>query len=79
MSAEETRCPKCKGAMAQGFMVDWSQGGGRRVSNWVEGPPEKSLWHGTAAPGEKSIPVGAFRCKACGFLESYARPEFAAK
>ena len=79
MSAETSRCPKCNGEMAQGFIVDWSQGIDRRVSRWVEGAPENSFWHGTKAPEEKSVPVGTFRCSACGFLESYARPEFAAK
>jgi hypothetical protein len=27
----------------------------------------------------KCVPVGTFRCSACGFLESYACPEFAPK
>jgi hypothetical protein len=30
-------------------------------------------------PQDKIVPVRIFRCSACGFLESYARPEFAAK
>ena len=79
MSTKTTRCPKCNGEMVQGFIVDWHQGGGRLVSNWVEGAPEKSFWHGTNVPAERCLPVGTFRCSACGFLESYARPEFAAK
>ena len=79
MSIEKTRCPKCSGEVVQGFIVDWSQGGGRRVSSWVEGTPEKSFWHGTNAPEERYVPVGTFRCAACGFLESYACPEFAVR
>jgi hypothetical protein len=79
MSAETTRCPKCNGEMVQGFIVDHHGGGKRLVSNWVEGAPEKSVWRVTKASTEKCIPVGVFRCSACGFLESYARPEFAAK
>jgi hypothetical protein len=79
MSTKKTRCPKCDGEMVQGFIVDWTQGGRRLVSSWVEGAPEKSFWHRTNAPGEKSVPVGTFRCSACGFLESFARPEFNAK
>jgi hypothetical protein len=71
------RCPKCTADMVQGFIVDWTQGG-HLVSNWVEGAPEKS-WRGTSAPADKCTPVGTFRCSQCGFLESYARPEFAAK
>ena len=79
MSTGPTRCPKCNGEMAQGFIVDWSQGGGRRVNSWVKGAPEKSFWHGTSVPDDQGVPVGTFRCEACGFLESFARPEFAAK
>ena len=79
MSAKTMRCPKCNREMAQGFIVDFHAGGQRLVSNWVEGAPEKSFWHRTDAPADRSVPVGTFRCSACGFLESYARPEFAAK
>ena len=79
MSAETMRCPKCNREMVQGFIVDFHAGGHRLVSSWVEGGPEKSFWHSTSVPAEKCLPVGTFRCSACGFLESYARPEFAAQ
>lgn len=80
MIAEKTHCPKCSGEIVLGFIVDWSHGGSCRVSSWVEGAPEKSFWWGTKTPPkEKQVPVGTFRCSACGFLESYARPEFAAR
>jgi hypothetical protein len=78
MSAQQSQCPKCNGAMVQGFVVDWSQGGGRRVSSWVEGAPAAAFWHGTHVDEDKCIPIGVFRCAGCGYLESYARPEFAA-
>ena len=78
MSAATNRCYKCSGEMVQGFIVDFNLTG-RIVSSWVEGAPEKSTWTGTKASTEKTIPVGVFRCTGCGFLESYARPEFAAK
>jgi hypothetical protein len=61
--------------MAQGFIVDYSQGVAQ-VSLWVEGPPEKSFWTGTKVPSDRRIPIGTFRCPSCGYLESYARPEF---
>ena len=80
MSTEAIRCPKCNGVMVQGFISDYKDWASCLVSNWVEGAPGKSRWFGTVqAPAAKSIPVGTFRCSACGFLESYARPEFAAK
>ena len=38
-----------------------------------------ALEFGAEVPKDKCVPVGPFRCSACGFLESYARPEFAAQ
>jgi hypothetical protein len=61
--------------MVQGFVPEFPAGGAL-VNVWVEGPPEKSFWTGTKVPQDKCIPIGTFRCAACGFLESYARPEF---
>jgi hypothetical protein len=80
MSAEANRCLKCNGEMVQGFIFE-SQGPGRMVSTWVEGAPKKKkiFWKIFWVPADKCVPVGTFRCSACGFLESYARPEFAAK
>jgi len=75
MSANVRICPKCQGEMVQGFVVDYAHAGAV-VSTWVEGPPKRSFWFGTKVPLEKSIPIGTFRCAACGYLESYARPEF---
>jgi hypothetical protein len=58
-------------------VVDFHQGGSRRVSNWIEGAPQKSFWWGTTAQDMKGIPIGTFRCEGCGFLESFARKDFA--
>ena len=51
------------------------------IRTWVEGAPEKVGWlfQQVEAPPDKCVPVGVFRSSACGFLESYARPEFAAE
>jgi predicted nucleic-acid-binding Zn-ribbon protein len=75
MNAKVQVCPKCQGNMVQGFVVDFAAAQAV-VSSWVEGPPEKSVWYGTKVPQAKCIPIGTFRCAACGYLESYARPEF---
>ena len=80
MITKAIQCPKCNGEMAQGFIFDRADGGNRRVINWVEGAPKKSdFWTVTRVPEEKCVPVGTFRCSVCGFLESYAHSEFAAK
>jgi len=78
MNTETSRCPKCNGEMQQGFIIDRVQGGSL-VSSWFEGAPKRSFWWGTSAPEVNRMPIGTFRCSACGFLESYARPEFAAE
>ncbi len=78
MDTETSRCPKCAGEMVQGFIVDRTDVG-VAVSSWFEGAPKSSFWSGTKAPDVNRIPIGTFRCSACGFLESYARPEFAAE
>jgi hypothetical protein len=64
--------------MEQGFVFDYASGA-RLVSQWAAGAPLKSFWVGTKLPEEKLVPIGTYRCSACGFLESYARQEFAAK
>jgi predicted nucleic-acid-binding Zn-ribbon protein len=70
-------CPKCRGEMEQGFIVDRGHANVSLVSSWVPGPPKKSFWRATKV--DRTIPVGVFRCSRCGFLEAYARPEFKAQ
>ena len=76
--ASPKQCVKCGGSLEQGFVLDTTHGG-RIVSQWVPGAPVKSFWVGTKVPEKKLIPIAAFRCASCGFLEQYARPEFAAQ
>lgn len=74
-----SRCPKCDGVMEQGFILDLMQGG-QVASRWAAGVPQKSFWTGLKGVIEDTvIPVGTFRCASCGFLESFARQEFAAR
>jgi hypothetical protein len=64
--------------MEQGFVVDQGPGfiaTALHVSTWAAGRPRKSWFRDTHLTG-RSLPIGTFRCPQCGFLESYARPEF---
>lgn len=70
-------CPKCNGRMVQGYVLDNTHGA-HDVSQWAEGEPVKSLWVGTKLPKQAMLPIGAYRCEYCGFLEFYARHEFGA-
>jgi len=76
MRNERLLCPKCQGQMVQGFVPDYSHQT-VTVGAWHRGRPKKSFWTGTKAPRSDGIPIGAFACEKCGFLEFYVDPEFA--
>ena len=65
-------CPKCGKSMQEGFVLDNTYGG-RMISGWVEGAPEKSIWVGVKMGDKKPIEIAAFRCTGCGYIESYAK------
>ena len=69
-------CPKCNGAMVQGFTFDQA-GGAVFVTTWVEGAPETSFLHGIKIEGKRRFQASTLRCEQCGYLESYARIETA--
>ena len=64
--------------MAQGFVADYSMAAAL-VTSWHAGHPEKRLVGHTKEPRAEGVPIGAYRCQTCGFLEFYADPKFAAK
>ena len=57
--------------MGEGFLLDHTHGG-YRDTQWVEGPPVKSLWLGHKIRGQRKLPVASYRCERCGLLENYA-------
>ncbi len=72
-------CPKCRGRMEAGFVLDKGDHNSQQVSEWVEGKPIKSFWIGLKTKGRRSLPITVARCDTCGFLESYARADAAAR
>jgi len=77
MSQAAILCPKCQGDMVQGYVLDFTPVG-VRVSVWNAGRPKKAFLAGVK-DSTSQIPIATFRCQSCGFLESYAREEFAAQ
>jgi predicted nucleic-acid-binding Zn-ribbon protein len=69
--AGSKQCPKCSSAMIEGFTMDQTHGAAR-VAKWVEGEPRRSIWTGLKLRGANAIEIGSWRCRRCGFLESYA-------
>ncbi len=75
---KQLQCPKCGGNMVQGFVPDRTHQIAF-VEEWVCGQPRKSFWRHTKAPLNQGIPIAAFRCEKCGFVEFYADARFAAE
>jgi hypothetical protein len=74
MSDAPLLCCKCNGPMAQGFVVEKTHVN-YEVSRWVSGPPQRSFWTTVKVPND-SLPIGAFRCSECGYMEFYADKVF---
>ena len=71
---EPSSCPKCAGAMEPGFTLDHAHGT-NVVAEWVEGEPEKSIWTGIKLRKKTRLRIRTWRCRRCGYLESYAPGE----
>ncbi|WP_428306850.1 PF20097 family protein [Lacipirellula sp.] len=75
MDGQEKQCPKCAGAMEQGFVADLMGPLAGDVSKWNPGPP-KSAFFTLTKRSYKELPMAAFRCASCGYVEFYAAKEF---
>ncbi len=64
-------CPRCTSGMEPGYMIDQGHGT-RTVPKWVAGLPRKSIWTGLKLRGLDQVEVATYRCRRCGYLESYA-------
>jgi hypothetical protein len=64
-------CPKCRGAMTEGFVILPDTGG--RVK-WVDG--ERSLWASLMGGlGRKLAELSSLRCTKCGFVELFVETQ----
>jgi|RhiMetdeSRZDD1v2_1073273.scaffolds.fasta_scaffold45104_5 predicted nucleic-acid-binding Zn-ribbon protein len=74
MAGAPTHCPKCGGSIEQGFVADFTHGKSQSTqSEWVGGEPERSFWFGLKLKERTVLPIVAYRCGSCGYLEFYAR------
>ena len=46
--------------------------GKRGPAKWIDGTPEFGMWIGLKIRGHRRIEVATYRCRTCGYLESYA-------
>ena len=64
-------CQRCSGSMEPGYQVDEGYGT-KSVPKWVAGEPQKSIWTGLKLRGRERLEISTYRCRRCGYLESYA-------
>jgi hypothetical protein len=57
--------------MEPGFIIDEGYGQ-RTIQHWYEEEPETSFWTGIKLGDRAKLQVATYRCRSCGFLESYA-------
>ena len=68
-------CPKCDKLMDRGHLPDATHGS-VLVGGWAPGEPERRRWvGGIKYDANEVIPMSAYRCPSCGFVELYARPD----
>jgi hypothetical protein len=57
--------------MSRSLIVDQGYGT-KSVPKWVAGLPRTSIWTGLKLRGLDQVDVATYRCRRCGYLESYA-------
>jgi hypothetical protein len=69
--AAQLKCPKCQGAMEVGFPLE-NQGWNLpfTYTSWVHGQIKQGY---STAEAKPMVPIRAFRCTNCGYLEMYAK------
>jgi len=69
------RCPKCDRVMERGHLPVALAHTSGVLAKWTPGvPEERRLLGGIKIHAESGIPLAAYRCPGCGYVEFYARP-----
>ena len=74
MADRQPTCPKCSRDMERGHVPDASHSQVFQT-RWSRGEPvQRKLVGGIKWERDEQIPMTAYRCTSCGFVEFYARP-----
>ena len=74
MIEKNQKCPKCQNKMDEGFIHDYTGGSDFQLA-WVPGTPQikqRKVYQLYYVDRTKAIPITAYKCSNCGYLESYA-------
>jgi predicted nucleic-acid-binding Zn-ribbon protein len=73
MAQASHRCPKCQKTMEEGHVPDIGRNSATQ-SGWAHGPAERvRFFGGIKVKKKEQIPLSAYRCPSCGFVEFYAK------
>lgn len=77
-SDKKLACPRCSGAMEGGYLSPQLVGKPFKQTNvmpvsWHKGVVKWSMWLGYRSRS-KGLPLRAFRCERCGYVEFYCDP-----
>jgi Domain of unknown function (DUF6487) len=70
-TATSSSCPKCKGSMESGVLLDYINSAVSRPDRWSPGDVPKLDFFGKEDRVTRKIE--AYRCSGCGYLELYAK------
>jgi hypothetical protein len=74
-AAQVLRCAKCQKSVMEAGWIPEATRDGLVQSAWLPGPPEpRHFFFRMPWKKDERIPVRAFRCPKCGYIEFYARP-----
>jgi hypothetical protein len=69
------RCPKCDKIMDRGHLPDALDHASSVLAKWAPGvPEERRFLGGIKVHADDDIPLVAYRCPGCGYVEFYAQP-----
>jgi hypothetical protein len=68
-------CPKCDKIMDRGHVPDALDHASSVLARWTPGAPEeRRFFGGLKVRPDYGVPLAAYRCPGCGYVEFYARP-----
>jgi hypothetical protein len=75
MNSTAPECPSCRMRMEEGHVLGKDRSGQFVQPRWVEGEPEKALFHGFHVKGKRQYLTISWRCPRCGWLLWFAPGE----
>ena len=67
MPEPKIACLRCQADMELGYVLDRAHNS-EEVARWVGGPPDRR-WYGLRTKGRVNVPLVAYRCSVCDYVE----------